>query len=127
MKKQVLLIHGGNCFNSYEEYIQDLSEMKFDIQRSSASKNRWNRNLDKFLGDKFEVAMPQMPCKQNAKYLEWKILFEKMIPFLRNRVVLIGHSLGGIFLAKYLSENELPVKVKAVFLVAPPSWGFQSL
>ena len=34
--------------------------------------------------------------------------------------VLIGNSLGGIFLAKYLSENRLPHKATSVILVAPP-------
>lgn len=32
----------------------------------------------------------------------------------------MGHSLGGIFLAKYLSENNFPSKIRGVFLVAPP-------
>jgi uncharacterized protein len=33
---------------------------------------------------------------------------------------LIGHSLGGIFLAKYLSENNLSQKILALFLIAAP-------
>jgi len=39
---------------------------------------------------------------------------------LRDRVVLIGHSLGGIFLAKYLSENDFPKKISATYLIAAP-------
>src|SRR5207249_1487833 len=35
-------------------------------------------------------------------------------------VVLMGHSLGAIFLVKYVSENVFPKKVKALFLIAPP-------
>ena len=61
-----------------------------------------------------------MPNAFNVKYLEWKIWFEKMIPFFENKVILVGHSLGGIFLAKYLSENKFPKKVLAIFLVAAP-------
>ncbi|EKE20592.1 MAG: hypothetical protein ACD_7C00516G0001 [uncultured bacterium] len=34
-------------------------------------------------------------------------------------VILIGHSQGGIFLAKYLSENNYPKKIGAIMLVAP--------
>jgi len=120
MKKQVLLIHGGNSFPTYEDYLFDLRNMSFDMDRINSSRNRWNRNLDELLGDEFEVIMPQMPCKQNAKYLEWKIYFEKIIPFLRDGVILIGHSLGGIFLAKYLSENIFPVKIVVVYLVSAP-------
>jgi predicted alpha/beta hydrolase family esterase len=39
---------------------------------------------------------------------------------LKNGVILIGSSLGGIFLARHLSENIFPKKIKAVILVAPP-------
>ncbi|RMF92889.1 MAG: hypothetical protein D6734_11235, partial [Candidatus Schekmanbacteria bacterium] len=57
---------------------------------------------------------------ENAKYSEWKIHFERYFPFIRNNIILIGSSLGGIFLAKYLSEHKFPKKIKAVFLIAPP-------
>lgn len=120
MKKQVLAIHGGGTFCSYDEYLNDLKESEFSFDRLNSSRNRWNRNLDKLLGDDFEVIMPQMPCKQNSKYLEWKIFFEKIIPFLHDDVIITGHSLGGIFLAKYLSENDFPVKISAVYLIAAP-------
>jgi hypothetical protein len=61
-----------------------------------------------------------MPNSLNAKYIEWKIIFDKLAPFLNDRVVLIGHSLGGVFLAKYLSENKFPKKIIATFLVSAP-------
>jgi hypothetical protein len=61
-----------------------------------------------------------MPNKFNAKYSEWKIIFDKILPLLRNNLILIGHSLGGIFLAKYLSENNISKKLKAVILVSAP-------
>jgi len=120
MKKQVLLIHGGNAYSSYEEYLDGLKKSEFSVESLDSTRSRWNRNLDKLLGDGFEVIMPQMPCKQNARYAEWKIWFEKIIPFLRDGVVLIGHSLGGIFLAKYLAENDFPVKIAVVYSVAAP-------
>lgn len=61
-----------------------------------------------------------MPNKQNAKYEEWKIWFEKIIPFLEDGAILIGHSLGGVFLARYLSESVFPKKIAATMLVAAP-------
>jgi hypothetical protein len=61
-----------------------------------------------------------MPNPMNAKYDEWKILFKKMAPLLDNNVILIGHSLGAIFLAKYLSKNRFPKKILATLLVSPP-------
>jgi hypothetical protein len=35
-------------------------------------------------------------------------------------LILLGHSLGGIFLAKYLSENKFPKKILAIFLISAP-------
>jgi len=49
-----------------------------------------------------------------------KILFEKIINLLDDNLFLIGHSLGGIFLAKYLSENKIDKRIKKTFLIAAP-------
>jgi uncharacterized protein len=61
-----------------------------------------------------------MPLKENAKYIEWKIHFERFFPQLQNNIILIGTSLGGIFLAKYLSENVFPKKILSTYLICPP-------
>lgn len=61
-----------------------------------------------------------MPNKQNAKYAEWKVWFETMVSCLESEVIFIGHSLGAIFLPKYLSENKFPKTIRATFLVAAP-------
>ena len=61
-----------------------------------------------------------MPSKDNAKYNEWKIHFEKYFQFIKDNIILIGISLGGIFLAKYLSENKFPKKILSVYLICPP-------
>lgn len=118
MKKQVIVIGGGNTFDSYKQYISFLKKMKIDFAR--LKQIGWKDALEKDLGKKFEVIRPEMPNPSNAKYAEWKIWWEKIIPHLEKQVVLIGHSLGGIFLTKYLSENKFPKKILAVFLVAAP-------
>ena len=61
-----------------------------------------------------------MPLQDNARYNDWKIYFERHIPHLRNNVILIGGSLGGIFLAKYLSEHKFPKKILSTYLICPP-------
>jgi len=61
-----------------------------------------------------------MPLQDNSKYDEWKIWFERHIPLINDNVILIGNSLGGIFLAKYLSENKFSKKLLSVYLVCPP-------
>jgi hypothetical protein len=118
MKKQVVVIHGGDTFSTYKEYISFLKNYKIDFGR--LKKKGWKEGLSEKLGRGFEVIAPRMPNKTNARYLEWKIWFRKFLPHIKNSVVLIGHSLGGIFLAKYLSENKFPKKIKGVFLVAAP-------
>lgn len=93
---------------------------RIDIDRYLTAKTDWKGNLAKTLGKKYEVIRPDMPNKLNARYLEWRIWFEKFLPHVRDGVVLIGHSLGGLFLIKYLSENKFPKKLRAVMLVSAP-------
>ncbi|MFA5249109.1 MAG: alpha/beta hydrolase [Candidatus Paceibacterota bacterium] len=120
MKKQVFVVHGGETFDTYEEYVECLKGYKIGLEDIRNKKNRWKKNLGEDLGNDFEVILPQMPNEMNAKYAEWKIWFEKFSPLLNETVVLAGHSLGGIFLAKYLSENVFPKKIIATFLIAAP-------
>jgi predicted alpha/beta hydrolase family esterase len=118
MKQQIAIIHGGDAFEDYNDYLNDLrvKEITLDTIRSQG----WKRNLRKDMGENFDVLFISMPNPQNARYLEWKIWFERIIPLLNSEVIFIGHSLGGIFLAKYLSENTHPKKIKATLLVSPP-------
>jgi len=119
MKKQVFIIHGGNTFKTYEEYFLLLKDWEIDFEKYKENKKDWKINLQEELGDEFEVIAPKMPNKINAKYLEWKIWFEKFIPYITEGVILVGHSLGGSFLVKFLSENDMPKKIRGTFLVAP--------
>lgn len=119
MKTQIILIHGGDSFDTYEAFLSFLKKWKIDFKDYQDPKSDWKETLRGEIGDGFEVIRPSMPNKRNAKYEEWKIWFEKFIPYFES-YVLVGHSLGGLFLAKYLSENTLPKKPIAVFLVAAP-------
>ena len=120
MKTQIVLIHGGETFDTYEDYISHLKSIELDLERADGEKKKWKNTLGEKLGDAFEIIQPQMPCAWNAKYAEWKIWFEKYLPNLNDGMILIGHSLGGIFLAKYLSENKLTQKIKATIMIAAP-------
>lgn len=115
-KIQVLVVRGGMTFKSQEDYLQYLRERTVSLGK----KRRWHGDyLESALGGEFEISLPRMPLQDNAKYEEWKIHFEKHIPLLDDNVILIGNSLGGLFLAQYLSEHTLPKKMLSCYLVCP--------
>ena len=114
--KQVLIIHGGATFPSYEEYLEWLRALKLDDPRER--KVRWKSSLGEALGPEYQVIAPEMPNPSNARYEEWKLWLEKYVPFIDDDVTFVGHSLGGLFLAKYLSENIFPKKIKSAHFVA---------
>ena len=111
------MIHGGETFKNKRDYIHFLKTRKISIEK----KMKWgDYYLNKELGKNFEIIRPRMPLQDNAKYGDWKIYFERHFPYLRNNIILIGGSLGGIFLAKYLSEHKFPKKILSTYLVCPP-------
>lgn len=116
MKNQIIVVHGGNSFNKYEDYIADLNRIEIDLDRFKFK--GWKSSLNKKLGNNFDVILPSFPNSSNVKYLEWKIYFEKVMEATNKKIILIGHSLGGIFLIKYLSENTLNKKINGIFLIA---------
>ncbi len=118
MRKQVVVIHGGNTYDSYDEYLTNLKSTEINLERMQAKK--WKESLHDRLGEGFEVIKPSMPNGENAKYIEWKIWFDKLVPLLQNNLILIGHSLGGIFIAKYLSENKFLKNISSTILLAAP-------
>jgi uncharacterized protein len=119
MKQQVILIHGGFTFDTYEEYLQSLIDSSVTPEKFKTSRH-WQDTLHKEFDADFEVFTPRMPNRNNARYHEWCIWFEKMLPFINDNVILVGYSLGGVFLAKYISENSFPKRIKALILVATP-------
>ncbi len=119
LKKQVVVIHGGTSFKTYEDYIKYLQTKDINIEKLKPRQD-WKNSLELVLGSNYEILMPRMPNATNARYKEWKIWFERITEVLNDDLILIGHSLGGIFLAKYLAENTFLKKIKATILVAAP-------
>lgn len=114
--KQVLIIHGGSSFPTYDDYIDNLqkSDVKYIRLLYAASWKQW---IGSQLSD-HDVLLPTFPNGSNAQFEEWKIYFEKIIPFLGDDVQLVGHSLGAMFLAKYLQRHPLQKPVKRIVLIA---------
>lgn len=116
-KNQIFLIHGGMTFKNRKDYLQFLKTREISLEK----KVYWSdKYLEENLGDNFEIIRPKMPLKEFARYEDWKIHFERLSLHFKDDVILIGVSLGGIFLAKYLSENKLSKRALATFLICPP-------
>lgn len=118
-KKQILLIHGGDTHKNYTEFFSSLCNKSVKLEWILSRKD-WKNELQRQLWDDFLVYAPQMPNKQNAKYKEWKIVFEKIVDKLDNNFILIGHSLGAMFIVKYLSEHTINKTIKKTLLLATP-------
>ena len=104
MKQQILFIQGGGE-GAYQEdeklvaYLQDA------------------------LSPAYEVLYPQMPNESDPDYEPWKVKIGKELAVLEGKVMLIGHSLGGSFLLKYLAEEKIEKRIAGIFLMATPYWG----
>lgn len=119
MKKTVIYVHGGDSYSRTEDF---LTALKTATLRDTLAERpvRWSDTLRADLGEGYEVYQPSMPNKQNARYVEWKIWFERYLALVEDGVVLVGWSLGGMFLAKYLSEESFVPQVKGLFMLAAP-------
>ncbi|PWA12361.1 hypothetical protein DCC39_06040 [Pueribacillus theae] len=101
MQKHVLFIQGAGQ-GAYEEdgklaeYLQDV------------------------LGSEYDVRYPRMPNEEKPEYETWKAQIGEDLSTLNGEVFLVGHSVGGSVLLKYLSEEEMTNTITGVFLIAPP-------
>lgn len=115
--KQLIYIHGWDCYRSEEEFCNALKNR--ELYEPFSEKIKWKIRLREKLKNEYEIAYPDMPNKYNAKYKERKIRFEKIFPFLNHEdLIIIGHSLWCMFLSKYLSENKFPKKISQLHFVA---------
>lgn len=106
MKKQILFAHSGGAQGGS-------GEGSFDLVH-------WLREE---LGDKYEIKFPVIEDPEAPDYSMWRTIFDEEFPSVRNGSILIGHSLGGSMLLKYLSENQVDCRIEGIFLVAAPYWG----
>ena len=113
---QIVIIHGGDSFSSYDKYLKDLKNRQLDVDQLRPNKRWKDTVIAAFPGA--DILIPTMPNSANAQYDEWVIWFEKIIPYFSDDVRLIGHSLGAMFLAKYLHENPLKKPVHQLILLA---------
>jgi uncharacterized protein len=118
MKKQVVTIGGGDSFTNHDDFLQYLKTVPLH-NPTGQSKIGWRSDLPRHIPDD-ECYTLSMPNTENARYDEWCIWFERHIPFFTGTLVLVGYSLGGMFLAKYLSENKVSFTISKIFLLGAP-------
>jgi len=103
--KTAIIIHGYNDESEYR-----------DVSRPAASNDHWIPWLQRqLLLNDIETQTPEMPGFYQPNYEKWKALLDKLSP--DENTILVGHSCGGGFLVRWLSENK--TKVNKVVLVAP--------
>lgn len=103
--KRAVIIHG---YNDKSEFL--------DTTRPAASNDHWIPWLQRqLLLNKIETQAPEMPGFFEPNYEKWKEMLERFTP--DEETILVGHSCGGGFLVRWLSETKQ--KVGKVILVAP--------
>ncbi len=115
-KSQIVFIHGGDAYRDPEKLYSVLRNWSFNPYEQ---KVKWRDVLATNVAETHEYHALSMPNSFWADYAAWKIWFEKMVPYLRDGVILIGNSLGASFYLRYLGENTLPVSIAQLHLVAP--------
>jgi predicted alpha/beta hydrolase family esterase len=80
-------------------------------------------NLRELLGVGFEVRYPVMPNEGQANCTEWSRQIAQEVSQMRDAPVLVGHSVGGSILMKWLAETKLGKPIAAICLIAAPFWG----
>jgi uncharacterized protein len=74
------------------------------------------------LSDEFEILFPTIEKPNTPTYEKFKKMFVATFNGIAEPVILVGHSLGGSTLLKYLSEERHDISISGLFLVATPYW-----
>lgn len=127
MKKQVVFIHGGDAFTKKADFLEHLRTVPLRTLPGKEKAQHWTETFASDLGEDYEVFMLSMPNKQNADFEEWSIWLLRHFAYLRDDVVFVGWSLGGMFLAKYLSLHSTPFSIRSLYLLAAPCGKYHSL
>jgi uncharacterized protein len=103
-KKQVLFIRGGGGEEAHNA----------DAKLAAS--------LQKELGATYNVRYPQMP-DDDAPDSEWIQQIINEVAAIKGKVILVGHSVGGSVLLKYLAETRVDHPIAGIFFIATPFWG----
>lgn len=80
-------------------------------------------SLQRSLGTAYDVQCPRMPDEENVPLQLWEAEIDARLAAAHSPVALVGHSVGGSVLLKYLCERRPAPRLAGLFLVATPYWG----
>lgn len=102
------------CFPDTETMCEVIAKRDYNPLEEKIWKDRFEA-----LKSTYQIIRPEMPNKNMASYMIWKMWFEKTFPYLNDDdIVLVWHSLWAMFLIKYLWENTFPKEIKQLHLVS---------
>ncbi|MBZ0284307.1 MAG: alpha/beta fold hydrolase [Anaerolineae bacterium] len=101
MKQNILFIHGGGGYEA---------------------DGKLAASLQNVLGSDYYVQYPLMPNEDAPEYGAWKARIEQELTALGDKVILVGHSLGGSMVLKQFAESQHKEQIAALFLIAAPYW-----
>jgi uncharacterized protein len=104
MKKQVLFIQGGG-------------------EGAYAEDENLAASLQDALGTEYDVVYPHMPDEDDPQYEAWAAQISKELALLSDKAIIVGHSVGGAVLLRYLSEENIDRPLAGIFVIAAPYWG----
>ncbi|MCI8470766.1 MAG: hypothetical protein HFJ35_04715 [Clostridia bacterium] len=59
----------------------------------------------------YSVIIPEFSSQKNVIYDKWKVILDKYKREIKTETILIAHSIGNEFIIKYLTENNIKVKM----------------
>ena len=74
------------------------------------------------LGETYKIHYPQMPSEDTLPDFGWIEKIGREISLAKDKIILVGHSLGASMLLKYLSESRIQKIISGIFLIATPFW-----
>lgn len=92
-------------------------------QGAHAADQKLATNLQNSLGAGYEMRYPKMPKEDDPAYELLKGWLRKELAALEAGSMIIAHSVGGPILLRYLAEEKVPRRIKALFFVAAPYFG----
>lgn len=116
MPPQLIIIHGGHAFDPKADFLARLGERAVTAEDFKPRAD-WKSRLASDLGGAYEVFAPRMPNTWTHQVQRVEGLFEKMVPFLGDGLVLIGHSHAAIFSLGRLLRSIYAAPYHAVIAV----------